>query len=111
MAETSRPDDQPAGPTPPARPGWSAGSTRPAGGSRPAGGTGSASNTGSHSAAARESNDAWGAVGLMMSGLIVWGGAGALAGAWLDSRWPVLVGVLVGMSSALYLVWFRYGRA
>jgi hypothetical protein len=41
----------------------------------------------------------------------VWGGVGALVGAWLDSRVPVAIGLLVGMAAGLYLVWFRYGRA
>lgn len=55
--------------------------------------------------------DAWAAMGLIMSGVLVWGGIGALLGAWLDSRLPVLVGLLVGAAGGLYLVWFRYGRA
>lgn len=54
--------------------------------------------------------DAWGAFGLVVSGVLVWGGVGALLGVWLDSRIPVLVGLLLGMSAGLYLVWFRYGR-
>jgi ATP synthase protein I len=54
--------------------------------------------------------DAWGAFGLVVSGVLVWGGVGALLGAWLDSRVPVMVGLLVGMTAGLYLVWFRYGR-
>lgn len=57
------------------------------------------------------SADAWGAFGLVVAGVLVWGGVGALLGAWLDSKIPVLVGLLVGMSAGLYLVWFRYGRA
>lgn len=55
--------------------------------------------------------DAWGALGLVMSGVVVWGGIGGLVGAWLDSQVPVMIGLLVGMTAALYLVWFRYGRA
>jgi len=55
--------------------------------------------------------DAWGAFGLVVSGVLVWGGVGAVLGAWLDSSIPVLVGLLVGMAAGLYLVWFRYGRA
>lgn len=60
---------------------------------------------------AAASDDAWGAVGLMLSGVVVWGGAGALVGAWLDSTIPVMLGLLIGMTAALYLVWVRYGRA
>lgn len=59
----------------------------------------------------RADQDAWGAFGLVTSGVIVWGGVGGLLGAWLDSSIPVLVGLLVGMAAGLYLVWFRYGRA
>ncbi|HEU0102685.1 MAG TPA: hypothetical protein VFR07_10230 [Mycobacteriales bacterium] len=55
--------------------------------------------------------DAWGAFGLVISGVCVWGGVGALVGAALDSRLPVMIGLLLGMSAGLYLVWFRYGRA
>ena len=54
--------------------------------------------------------DAWGALGLVISGVLVWGGVGALLSAWLDNRFPTLVGLLVGMAGGLYLVWFRYGR-
>ncbi len=55
-------------------------------------------------------SDAWGAFGLVVSGVLVWGGVGFLVGAWLDSTLPRLVGLLVGMAAGLYLVWFRYGR-
>lgn len=55
--------------------------------------------------------DAWGAFGLVVSGVLVWGLVGGLLGAWLDSSIPVVVGLLVGMAAGLYLVWFRYGRA
>lgn len=55
-------------------------------------------------------SDAWGAFGLVTAGVLVWGGVGGLLGAWLDSGIPVMVGLLVGMTAGLYLVWFRYGR-
>lgn len=60
---------------------------------------------------ARDEADAWGAFGLVTSGVAVWGGVGALFGAWLDSGIPVMVGLLVGMAGGLFLVWFRYGRS
>ena len=53
--------------------------------------------------------DAWNAFGLIISGVLVWGGVGFLVAAWLDSTWPRLVGLLVGMAGGLYLVWLRYG--
>ena len=55
--------------------------------------------------------DAWGAFGLMVSGVAVWGGVGWLVSEWLDSRVFLMLGLLLGMGAALYLVWFRYGRA
>ena len=56
-------------------------------------------------------SDAWAAFGLVVSGVLVWGGAGILLGRWLDSALPAVIGLLVGMAGGLYLVWFRYGRA
>ena len=58
----------------------------------------------------RGESDAWGALGLVIAGVLVWGLVGALVGSWLDSSIPILIGLLVGMSGGLYLVWFRYGR-
>ncbi len=55
-------------------------------------------------------SDAWNAFGLVVSGVLVWGGVGFLVGAWLDSPLPRLVGLLVGMAAGLYLVWLRYGE-
>lgn len=54
--------------------------------------------------------DAYGALGLIISGVLVWGGVGYLLTEWLDNRLFVLVGLLLGMAGGLYLVWFRYGR-
>ena len=57
------------------------------------------------------SNDAWGAFGLMVSGVVVWGGAGYLVSRWTGHQLFTMVGLLVGMATALYGVWFRYGRS
>lgn len=54
--------------------------------------------------------DAYGALGLVVSGVLVWGGAGFLVSEWLDNRVFVMLGLLLGMFAGLYLVWFRYGR-
>jgi F0F1-type ATP synthase assembly protein I len=54
--------------------------------------------------------DAWGALGLVISGVVVWGGVGWLLSEWLDNQVFVMLGLLLGMGAALYLVWFRYGR-
>ena len=67
--------------------------------------------TGSSRADGRKGEqDAWGAFGLVASGVLVWGLVGGLVGAWLDSSIPVVLGMLLGMTGGLYLVWFRYGR-
>lgn len=55
-------------------------------------------------------NDAWAASGLLMSGVIVWGGAGYLVSQWLDNQLFVMLGLLLGTVTALYGIWFRYGR-
>ena len=54
--------------------------------------------------------DAYGALGLVISGVLVWGGVGYLLSEKLDNQIFVLVGLLLGMGAGLYLVWFRYGR-
>ena len=55
-------------------------------------------------------SDAWAAFGLVVSGVLVWGGLGILLSRWLDSPLPAVIGLLLGMAGGLYLVWFRYGR-
>lgn len=55
-------------------------------------------------------SDAFGAFGLMVSGVLVWGGAGWLVSAWLDNRIFIMLGLLLGMGASLYLIWFRYSK-
>ena len=62
-------------------------------------------------AARKESDDAWAATSLLISGVAVWGGAGYLLGRWLDTPLLTMVGLLVGTATALYGIWFRYGRS
>lgn len=54
--------------------------------------------------------DPWTIMASLLSGMIVWGGAGW----WLDrhfgTRYWTLIGLLVGTSAAFYLVWIRLGR-
>lgn len=52
---------------------------------------------------------AWGAVNTLISGLIGFGLPGWLLDRWLGTNWIVMVGLLVGMTVALTIVWFRYG--
>ncbi len=54
--------------------------------------------------------DAYGALGLIISGVLVWGGVGFAVSEWLGNRLFVMLGLLLGMGAGLYLVWFRYGR-
>ena len=50
----------------------------------------------------------WGITGTMLSGIVVWGGAGLALDRWLDTKFFVLVGVLLGLGVAIYLVVVKY---
>lgn len=54
--------------------------------------------------------DAWSALSLILSGMIVWGGVGWLLSRWLDNRLPLALGLVVGTGAGTVLVWLRYGR-
>lgn len=56
-------------------------------------------------------DDAWAASGLLLSGVAVWGGVGWLVARWLDNQLFVMLGLLLGTGTALYGIWFRYGRS
>lgn len=58
----------------------------------------------------REHANAWHAFGLVASGVTVWGGAGWLLSELFDNTVFLMLGLLLGMGLALYLVWVRYGR-
>jgi F0F1-type ATP synthase assembly protein I len=45
----------------------------------------------------------------MLSGIIVWGGAGWLLDRWLETRVFTLVGTLLGLTVAIYLIVVKYG--
>jgi F0F1-type ATP synthase assembly protein I len=45
----------------------------------------------------------------MLSGIIVWGGVGLLLDRWLETRFFALVGVILGLTVAIYLVVVKYG--
>ena len=51
----------------------------------------------------------WNSVGYLLSGPLVFGGAGLLLDRWLGTAFCIVVGLLGGMALSLYLVWFRYG--
>jgi F0F1-type ATP synthase assembly protein I len=57
-----------------------------------------------------EDNAFWTIFGYMLSGLLIWGGIGWGLDRWLNAGFFLLAGLLLGMGSALYLVWLRFGR-
>jgi hypothetical protein len=56
-------------------------------------------------------NAGWVAVGTLLSGVIVWGFVGGVLDAWLaiPKHLGLLVGMIVGIAGALYLVMKRFG--
>jgi ATP synthase protein I len=58
----------------------------------------------------RDENALWSIFGYLVSGLLFWGGVGWAADHFLKTSYFTLVGLLVGMGGALYLVWLRFGR-
>ena len=42
--------------------------------------------------------------------LLFWGGVAYAADKWLGTSYLTLIGLLVGMGGAIYLVWLRFGR-
>jgi ATP synthase protein I len=57
-----------------------------------------------------EENAMWSIFGYLLSGLLFWGGIGYGLDQWLDQGFFTLIGLLVGISGAIYLVWLRFGR-
>ena len=57
-----------------------------------------------------DENAMWTILGYLLSGLIFWGAVGYAADRWLGTNYLTLVGLLVGMGVAIYLVWLRFGR-
>ena len=58
----------------------------------------------------READALWSIVGYMLSGLIFWGGVGYFVDRYFHTSHFLLIGLLLGMGGALYLVWLRFGR-
>jgi len=61
--------------------------------------------------AQNEENAFWTIFGYMLSGLLIWGGIGYGLDRLLGRDFFLLGGLLLGMGSALYLIWLRYGRS
>jgi ATP synthase protein I len=60
--------------------------------------------------AKREESAMWSIFGYLLSGLLFWGGVGYGLDSWLNKGYFTLIGLLVGISGAIYLVWLRFGR-
>ena len=58
----------------------------------------------------RDENAMWTIFGYLLSGLLFWGGVGWAVDKWLKTSYFTLIGLLVGMGGAIYLVWLRFGR-
>src|SRR3954469_20798602 len=50
----------------------------------------------------------WGITGTMLSGIIVWGGAGLALDRWLGTKFFALIGVLLGLGVAIYIIIVKY---
>ena len=44
----------------------------------------------------------------MLSGIVVWGGVGLLLDRWWGTRFVALIGVLLGLTVAIYIVVMKY---
>jgi F0F1-type ATP synthase assembly protein I len=51
----------------------------------------------------------WNITGTMLSGIIVWGGVGYVLDRWLETRIFTLVGTILGLTVAIYLIVVKYG--
>ena len=58
----------------------------------------------------REESAMWSIFGYLLSGLLFWGGVGYGLDKWLNASYFTLIGLLVGICGAIYLVWLRFGR-
>ncbi|MSO63561.1 MAG: hypothetical protein CK518_02450 [Actinobacteria bacterium] len=58
----------------------------------------------------REESAMWSIFGYLLSGLLFWGGIGYGLDQWLGKSYLTLIGLLIGVSGAIYLVWLRFGR-
>lgn len=58
----------------------------------------------------RDEGAAWSIFGYLLSGLLFWGGAGYFLDRWLNTRYFLLGGLLLGVGAAIYLIWLRFGR-
>lgn len=52
----------------------------------------------------------WSIIGYLVSGMIFWGGVGYGLDQWLNNGVFFLIGLFIGISGAIYLLWLRFGR-
>ena len=59
----------------------------------------------------RSANLAWGVISTLLSGILVWGGVGYALDRWFDfhSYLFLPIGMVLGVSVALYVIYRRYG--
>ena len=57
-----------------------------------------------------EGNTLWSIFGYLLSGMLFWGGVGYGLDKWLNQGYFLLIGLLLGIGAAIYLVWLRFGR-
>jgi ATP synthase protein I len=50
-------------------------------------------------------------IAYLVTGPALFGGIGWLLSQWLGTTFFIPVGILLGMSLSLYVIWLRYGRA
>jgi len=50
----------------------------------------------------------WTIIGYLLSGLLIWGGGGYFLDKWLGTSFLGICGMLLGVTSAMYLIWLRF---
>jgi len=59
----------------------------------------------------RGANQAWDVIGLLLAGIIVWGGVGWLLDRWFGFHDLFLpIGMVLGVGIAIWLIYLRHGR-
>jgi ATP synthase protein I len=53
---------------------------------------------------------AWTIIGLLLSGVLAWGGIGWLIDRWAGTKLFLPIGIVVGAIGAFYLIYKRYGQ-
>lgn len=50
----------------------------------------------------------WSILSYLISGLVFWGGAGALGDHFLGTHFLLIVGLILGLGSSFWLIWLRF---